>query len=167
MPYSSLLRNRLSEAQQSYALTFCVRNRMPAFKVPVAAFQIIEALKRSAALGYCQSLAWVVMPDHIHWLVTLSEHCSLSSLVSATKGTASRGLRRHTNLRMPIWQPGYYDHRLRAEEDLVRQARYLIANPLRAGLVNNLADYPYWYAMWAAPPHGPAGPRPGCPCGSA
>ena len=43
---------------------------------------------------------------------------------------------------------GYYDHALRKEENVQNIARYIVANPLRADLVKNVGDYPYWYAKW-------------------
>ena len=49
---------------------------------------------------------------------------------------------------MPIWQAGYYDHALRIEEDIQTVARYIVANPIRAGLVQKIADYPHWDAVW-------------------
>jgi len=50
--------------------------------------------------------------------------------------------------RGPVWQKGYYDHALRDEENLAAVARYIVANPLRAGLARNVADYPLWDAVW-------------------
>lgn len=47
-----------------------------------------------------------------------------------------------------LWQDGYHDHAVRKEEDLLQIARYIIANPLRAGLVKKVADYPLWDAIW-------------------
>jgi len=47
-----------------------------------------------------------------------------------------------------VWQSGFHDHALRHEEDLKAAARYLVANPLRAGLVKSLRDYPFWNAVW-------------------
>ena len=43
---------------------------------------------------------------------------------------------------------GYYDHAIRKEEDIKGLAHYIIANPLRAGLVTNINDYPHWDAVW-------------------
>jgi REP element-mobilizing transposase RayT len=48
----------------------------------------------------------------------------------------------------PVWQNGFHDHALRQEEDLAEVARYIVANPLRAGLVERLGDYPHWHAIW-------------------
>jgi REP element-mobilizing transposase RayT len=47
-----------------------------------------------------------------------------------------------------LWQEGYHDHALRQEEDIKQIARYIVANPLRAGLVQSVADYPLWDAIW-------------------
>ena len=47
-----------------------------------------------------------------------------------------------------IWQRGFHDHALRAEEDIIDAARYIVANPLRAGLCQKIGDYPYWNAQW-------------------
>ncbi len=137
-----------------YSLTFCTSERRELFAIPTAAQLVVYALHRSAALGYCDQLAFVVMPNHVHWLIALTGKCPLGALVAVTKGEASRQLRRSCGLGLPIWQPGYYEHCVRANEDLKEQARYLIANPLRANLVMRLADYPFWFAIWASPPHG-------------
>ena len=48
----------------------------------------------------------------------------------------------------PVWQRGYYDRALRRDEDRKAAARYIVMNPLRAGLVKRLGDYPLWDAIW-------------------
>ena len=47
-----------------------------------------------------------------------------------------------------IWQQNYFEHQLRAEDDLINQARYIVANPLRAGLVNKAEEYPFWDCVY-------------------
>lgn len=49
-----------------------------------------------------------------------------------------------------LWQANYHDHAMRNEEDLPSLARYIVANPLRAGLVARIGDYPLWDAVWLA-----------------
>ena len=44
--------------------------------------------------------------------------------------------------------PGFHDHALREEENLLHAARYIVANLKRAGLVQRVSDYPYWDAIW-------------------
>jgi hypothetical protein len=47
-----------------------------------------------------------------------------------------------------LWDKGFHDRAIRKDENLKNAARYLIANPLRAGLVKDIGDYPYWNAAW-------------------
>ena len=54
-----------------------------------------------------------------------------------------------------MWQPGFYDHRLRNEHDLQRQARYIIENPVRAGLAGYAEGYPYLWCRWGHHGNGP------------
>ncbi len=47
-----------------------------------------------------------------------------------------------------VWQKCFYDHALRVEEDIRPVAEYIIANPIRAGLVIEVGLYPFWDAYW-------------------
>lgn len=47
-----------------------------------------------------------------------------------------------------VWQEGYHDHAVRSEEDLRKLARYVVANPVRAGLVERLGNYSLRDACW-------------------
>lgn len=47
-----------------------------------------------------------------------------------------------------LWQKGFHDHAIRKEENIQQLARYIVANPLRAGLVEKIGDYPLWDAIW-------------------
>ena len=47
-----------------------------------------------------------------------------------------------------LWQRAYYDRAARKDDDIRRIARYIVANPLRAGLVQNIGDYPHWDCIW-------------------
>ena len=83
-------------------------------------------------------LAWVVMPDHLHWLFVLN-HSLISEVARRVKGLGCYS---------KVWQKGFHDHAIRKDEDIKAVARYIIANPLRAGLVENIGDYPFWDAVW-------------------
>jgi len=92
------------------------------------------------------------MPDHLHWLVTLAAGNTLDNLMRSIKGYSARQLnRRWPDCKGDIWQKGFHDRGLRKEEDLREAARYLVANPLRAGLVRAIGDYPHWDAEWLEP----------------
>jgi putative transposase len=81
------------------------------------------------------------MPDHVHLLLGLGQSTNLVSIVGAWKSKCFLLRRRRGNLRR-FWQRSFYDHALRRDEDLLVVARYVLANPIRAGLVENATDYP-------------------------
>ena len=85
------------------------------------------------------------MPDHIHWLMQLEDGLSLSQAVGRAKANITRQLAQRP---MPLWQSGFYDRAIRREDDLTAIARYIVANPVRAGLVRRVGDYPHWDAIW-------------------
>jgi REP element-mobilizing transposase RayT len=93
-------------------------------------------------------LAWVLMPDHVHWLVQVGKEGNLSRVVNRLKSASGCQVHRLIGTRGPLWQQGFHDHALRAQEDVRRVARYVLANPLRAGLVQRMGEYPYWNAIW-------------------
>jgi hypothetical protein len=47
-----------------------------------------------------------------------------------------------------VWAPTFHDHALRKDEDLLQAARYIVMNPVRAGLSRRVGDYPYWNCVW-------------------
>lgn len=138
---------RVSEAGRLYLLTTTTSNRIPLFTNIWLARAAIRQLRLSDQEGACRSLAWVLMPDHLHWLVELGQ-ISLSDLMCAFKSRSSCALYRAGADRQHIWQPGFYDRALRKDDDIKVAARYIIANPIRAGLVRRVAEYPHWDCVW-------------------
>jgi REP element-mobilizing transposase RayT len=138
----NLRKGRFSEAGRAYHVTTATVNREPVFWSLPAARQLINTLHQEQRLGRALTYAFVVMPDHLHWLFQLGAGQTLSEVIEDIKSVSSR---RIAGLR---WQPGFYDHGLRGEEDIKELARYIVANPLRAGLVDHIGDYPHWDAIW-------------------
>ena len=87
------------------------------------------------------------MPDHLHWLVQL-EAMHMEGLMQAVKSRSTLSINRALNRKGAFWQTGFHDRAIRDDEDLKPFARYIIANPLRAGLVERIGDYPLWDACW-------------------
>jgi REP element-mobilizing transposase RayT len=147
-----LRQGRFSEPGRPYLLTTVTAHRSPIFGDLWSARTVVGALRQEHESGRAHSHAFVLMPDHLHWLVSLPTGNSLSNLMRSMKGFSARQLnRRRPDLEGSIWQPGFHDRALRKEEDLREAARYLVANPLRAGLVSGIGDYPHWDAQWLEP----------------
>ena len=92
--------------------------------------------------------AFVVMPDHVHWLFRLLDDASLSGVVRRFKGLSARRVNDKLSRQGSVWQRGYFDHCVRGDRALVKHARYIVGNPLRTGLVTRIEDYPLWDACW-------------------
>jgi REP element-mobilizing transposase RayT len=93
-------------------------------------------------------LAWVLMPEHVHWLVQLGDSVPLAAVVARLKSASGRRVNRITKHHGPLWSRAFHDRALREEEDLVSVARHMVANPIRRGLVARVGDYPFWNATW-------------------
>ena len=83
-----------------------------------------------------------------HWLIQL-EQKALSDTVKSFKGKSAYLINKTMNRRGPVWQSGFYDHAVRHDEALVSIARYIVMNPVRAGLVKSVREYPLWDAGWS------------------
>ena len=132
---------------QIYLVTTDTRQRAPIFQDFKLGRLLVQELKRAEEQGLVTSLAWVVMPNHLHWLFELKTG-TLQRLLQQIKARSSIAINRHRARSEPVWQQGYHDKALRAEDDLVKFARYTINNPVRAGLVQRVADYSLWDAVW-------------------
>jgi REP element-mobilizing transposase RayT len=147
-PASHRLRlGRYAERNRIYLLTTNTIDRKPVFRDFALGRLVVEQFRHAQNLGWANSLAWVVMPDHFHWLVELQQG-SLSELMQKTKSLSTRAVNMAAGRKGSLWQQGYHDRALRREEDLVALARYVVTNPLRAGLVERYGDYPLWDAIW-------------------
>ncbi|MEJ5056990.1 MULTISPECIES: REP-associated tyrosine transposase [unclassified Pseudomonas] len=148
LPHANRLRaGRYSQSGQIYLLTAVTRNREPLFtNWPTGRF-LVRQFQQAQADDLADSLAWVVMPDHFHWLIEL-KHSTLPGLMLATKSRSARAINAHLGRAGCLWQKGFHDRAIRYEEDLLATARYVIANPIRAGLVRRVHDYPLWDAKW-------------------
>ena len=93
-------------------------------------------------------MAWVVMPDHFHGLLLVGDSAPLSQVMRSFKGRVAVEVNRLFARAGPLWQTAFHDHAMRREEDLEEMARYIVANPVRAGLVKKIGDYPFWNAEW-------------------
>ena len=142
-----LRRGRISEPGRLYLLTTVTHQRTPLFLNLTNARLVIHQMRQSDNEHASRSLAWVVMPDHVHWLMELGS-VTLSTLMRRFKSRSSVMLHKAGVSQESVWQPGYQDRALRRDEDVLNVARYIVANPLRAGLAKSIREYPHWDAAW-------------------
>ena len=149
--HAALRRGRASAPGQVYHLTAVTCGRRAYFAGFDVACAAVRGFLQPTALADARLLAWVLMPDHAHWLLQL-QHEPLGSVVGRMKSASGVHANRVLARTGPVWEPAFHDHALRRDEDLRSVARYIIANPVRAGLVDRPGDYPFWDCIWMQEP---------------
>ena len=96
----------------------------------------LEASERLRAVGYWSPMLTLAMPDHVHILARVAARPGLGSVLTAFK-------RKVSYLHSVRWQKGGFDHRIRSDDHLREKWAYVLANPVRAGLVADASAWPF------------------------
>src|SRR5687767_6368996 len=122
---------------QRYFVTTCTSDRAEYLTDPCIVSTIVDHFLQTAREKGMAIIVYCVMPDHIHLLVD-GEHDSseMEPFVSLAKQRAGYWFKQTHGKK--LWQKGYYEHVLRAEERTEDVVFYIIANPLRKKLVENV-----------------------------
>jgi len=109
------------------------RNQLCEAEVAARLFETVS-FRQNRGQWYVHLL--VLMPDHIHALISFPVNMSMREIVAEWKESAARraGIK---------WQRDFFDHRLRGNESLIEKANYVRQNPVRKGLVECSEDWPY------------------------
>ena len=87
--------------------------------------------------------AFVVMPEHVHLLLTPASGVALERAIQFIKGGYSHAMTAELGWRGEVWQRGFTDHRIRDSEDFEAHRTYIHENPVKRGIVERVADYRY------------------------
>jgi len=127
----------------TFFITICAFNRnVNSFCESKIGPAILDSIRwrNEKRIWYCEIA--VLMPDHIHLILNFTDEILMPKAIRDWKSWLAKGY----GIR---WQENYFDHRLRAEESLVKKAEYVLLNPVRAGLVKKPQDWPYlWLPKW-------------------
>lgn len=98
----------------------------------------------------CKIHACVVMPDHVHILMTPLEipnrgYYSISAIIHSIKSYSAKVANRMMNGHGVFWQREYFDHMVRSESDLLEKWNYIRTNPVKNGLVEIVEEYQFLY----------------------
>ncbi len=138
---SNLRKGRYSQLGHYYFLTACVAGRRQVFTSRNHAMIVLNAIRWLHAAERFIVDGAVVMPDHLHLVGQLGEG-TLAKVMHTLKSYSAHRLAA-AGVETPVWQNGYHDHGLRDDGDYRVRVQYLLQNPLRAGLVQRVEDYPY------------------------
>lgn len=146
--YSELRKGRFSMPGQAYLVTFTTADRRRLFDQSDRASDACRAITAARLWYRSRLLCWVLMPDHWHGVIELGTMDDLSTTVQRLKSNSARMIRRHHPDAGSIWEKGFHDRSLRNGPAVLAAARYIVANPLRAGLARSVGQYPWWDAVW-------------------
>ena len=127
---------------QRYFVTTCTAFRKPIFKDDDVARHVTSRILNSADGHAFATVAYCLMPDHVHLLVVAQrEDADLRLFVKDAKQVTGFDYRQVK--RAALWQPGYHERVLRDDEATLAVARYILENPVRAGLAAALGEWPH------------------------
>jgi putative transposase len=119
---------------ETYALTTATYQRRSLFVRTENAELLVKTLFHYRDQGRYHLHGFVVMPEHLHVLLTPSESQTIERCAQCIKGSFSHEVRKQ--FAGEVWQTGFHEHRIRDAEDFRKQLGYIAANPGKCGLVD-------------------------------
>jgi len=153
---------RRMKSAGTYFVTSRTRESRKLFIKPPVCEIVIETIPHYRDQGNYLLHSFVLMPDHVHIILT-PKAVSLERAVQFIKGGSARRIARQLHSRLPVWQRGYTDHRLRDAQDYATHLIYIDENPVKGGLVKSARDYIWSSASGRYAMDEPQGLKP-CPC---
>lgn len=129
-----------------YFLTFCTHRRSTLFTAHDAVDTVMSQIVRAATDEQFAVVAYCFMPDHLHLLVEgEAEQADGRAFIARAKQYSGFHYRKAFGTR--LWQTHGFERTLRSDDDMLSVARYIVENPLRAGLVQRVSEYPFVGSM--------------------
>jgi putative transposase len=137
--------SRLKRYQRTgdfHFLTFSCHDRFPYLANPAARELFERMLEQTRKRYVFYVFGYVVMPEHVHLLVSEPARATLGRAIQALKTSVSK-----QSNQKPFWLPRYYDFNVHSEDKRVEKLRYMHRNPVTRGLVAKPEDWP-WSSFW-------------------
>ena len=128
---------------KTYFVTASAYMKQNLFQKSEIAQLFISTMFHYRDLGRLSVHEYVVMPNHVHVLFSIEDGNSLGQAVQLLKGGFSHALGMAGLGMKAVWQPGYYDHRVRDAGEYLRIRNYIRCNPVRRGLADSPEGYPF------------------------
>lgn len=135
--------HRGQTSSSTYFTTAGVWNKMHLLQSERMADLFCDMLLEKQALNLFLLHAFVVMPNHIHLLLTVRQGSTLERTMQLIKGGFSREAGKVLNLAHPFWQKSFVDRRVRDTGEFERFREYIHQNPVVANLCNSQERFPY------------------------
>jgi len=132
---------KIVDFDRTFFVTTVTWKRIPIFRVEARARLFVDVLLDYRKQGKYLLHEFVVMPDHVHVLITPAPEISLERAMQFVKGGFSFRLRKAEKIE--VWQESFTNHRIRDVGDYERHREYIWLNPVRARLVADAREYAF------------------------
>ena len=130
---------RYQGSRDLHFITFSCYRRRPKLANVAARAAFERALEHARRrYGFCVK-GYVVMPEHVHLLVSEPEDVTLATALQALKQSVSRTVALRSG--QPFWEPRYYDFNVWTAKKQIEKLKYLHRNPVARGLVASPGDW--------------------------
>jgi putative transposase len=131
---------RFHESGHSHFVTFSCYRRRPLLQSNKAKQTFLTALERVRRTHKLYIYGYVIMPEHVHLLISEPPQKALAAALKSLKQGVARRLIGEAD---HFWQKRYYDRNTRTYEEFKQKLRYIHRNPIKRGLCKNPEDYPW------------------------
>lgn len=140
-------RNSKPESARNSVRTFFVSSKTNGGKALLQTEQManlfIDVLRSYHRAGKFKVHEFVVMPNHVHVLLSVGPEMSIEKAVQLMKGNFSYRARKEFEFKWSIWQKGFSEVQVTTEQSFVQHQLYIDDNPVKAGLARSAEEYPY------------------------
>lgn len=124
-----------------YFVTTDTWERRKLFLTPTWAKVLLEQILSCRERGFLKLHAFVIMPDHVHILLTLGAETTVEKALQMIKGGSSHRIKAELGSSFPIWHAGFHDHWIRDDNEYRTRFAYIRTNPVAARLVSLPEEY--------------------------
>jgi putative transposase len=126
-----------------YFITTDTWQRRQIFLRPDPARIVLEQILECRERGFYRLHEFVIMPEHLHMLITPGGEASLEKAVMMIKGGSAYKIKKQLLYSSPIWMEGFHDRWIRDLHEYRMRKQYIEQNPVKARLVSNSHDYAF------------------------
>jgi putative transposase len=151
--------NKIVGSARTFFATSKTSQGLPLFQTERNATLLIEVLRSYVTAGKFRLHDFVIMPDHLHLLMTVGADMTIEKAMQLIKGGFSYRLRKECGYLGEVWQRGFSEQRVADRQSFLQHREYIAGNPVRAGLVDSPEQFPYCFTYLASRKDaGPKGP---------
>ena len=152
-PVSTLSRNadprNIIETNRTFFVTTQTWMRKPLFQTDRNAALLIDVFRSCVRARRFALHDFVIMPDHIHLLLTTADDVTIEKAVQFIKGGFSFRVKRENGYTGEVWQRGFADRRVRDADSFASHRVYIADNPVKAGLALSPDEYRWCFRALA------------------